>query len=209
MEICGNGTDDDCDGLTDENCSSTLGLRLLIEGIYTGNGRMTAAADPLNDTLHSDTVTVQLAVSASPYTRVHSLKILLARDGSATANIPSAFVGSSYYLVIRHRNSLETWSSVPIAITAGTVNYDFTDAGSKAFGNNLKSSGDGYFSLFSGDVNQDNVIDFSDLADFDTVSTQHQTGYVPCDINGDRVVESSDGSLIENNASGGRQSIRP
>jgi subtilisin-like proprotein convertase family protein/PKD repeat protein/endonuclease/exonuclease/phosphatase family metal-dependent hydrolase len=208
-EICGNGTDDDCDGLTDENCSSTLVLRLLIEGIYSGNGRMTAVADPLNDTLHSDTVTVQLAVATSPYTRVHTFKVLLARDGSATTSIPSGFVGSSYYLVIRHRNSLETWSSVPVAVTSGTVNYDFTDAGSKAFGNNLKSSGDGYFSLYSGDVNQDNVIDFTDLSDFEIVSTQHQTGYVPCDIDGDRMVESADGSLIENNASGARQSIRP
>ncbi|MFM2136443.1 MAG: hypothetical protein RL021_1843 [Bacteroidota bacterium] len=208
-EICGNGIDDDCDGLTDENCSGTLVLRLLIEGLYEGNGRMVATADPLTDTLHSDTVTVQLANAAFPNAQVFSTLALLSRDGRCTLTIPSQLIAGNYYIVIRHRNALETWSAVTVSPIAGTIYYDFTDAAGRAYGNNLKATGDGRFSLYSGDVNQDGTIDMLDIAEFEIRSGSGQTGYVPCDVNGDRIVESADGSIIENNAGGNRQLARP
>ena len=46
--------------------------------------------------------------------------------------------GTSYYLVIKHRNSIETWSATGVQFTSGNLTYDFTSTSDKAYGNNLK-----------------------------------------------------------------------
>ncbi len=47
-------------------------------------------------------------------------------DGTATIPIPSTLGGSSYYVVVKHRNSMETWSKNLVLFTGSTVTFDFT-----------------------------------------------------------------------------------
>jgi hypothetical protein len=105
----------------------------------------------------------------------------------------------SFYIVVKHRNSLETWSSAPVTPTNGLAQYDFTKQINSAFGNNLKPIGSS-FGLYSGDVNQDGIIDALDMIPVDNFSASHGMGYLPEDINGDGVIGTSDLLLINTNS---------
>ena len=86
-------------------------------------------------------------------------------------------------------------------LSNGTVyNYDFTSSVSQAFGNNLKIKG-GKYCLFSGDINQDGIIDASDLSFTDNDSYNGVTGrFISSDVTGDNIVDAADVSLVENNS---------
>src|SRR5207244_3256524 len=107
-------------------------------------------------------------------------------------------------------NSIQTWSkSGGQNLAVGTLNiYDFTIAQNQAYGNNLVLKGTRYC-IYSGDVNQDEVVDGSDLANIDNDASNFTKGYVATDVNGDQLVDGSDLSLTDNNASNFVSAIRP
>jgi hypothetical protein len=60
---------------------------------------------------------------------MYSTSGLLMTDGNVNVSIPAMFVGSQYYLVVQHRNSISVWSKDPITISGtGPITYDFTSA---------------------------------------------------------------------------------
>ena len=108
-------------------------------------------------------------------------------------------------MIVRHRNSLETWSSGTISFTNSIASFDFTTSSTQAFGNNLKNV-NGDYCIFSGDVSgnaglQDGVVDGYDFDSIESEAATFQTGYRTADLNGDRIVESVDYSFIENQCS--------
>ncbi|MBK9331653.1 MAG: hypothetical protein IPM96_04410 [Ignavibacteria bacterium] len=107
----------------------------------------------------------------------------------------------TYYLQVRHRNSIETWSSAGgESISTGSIyNYDFTSSDSQAYGNNMVLK-DGEYCLYSGDVNQDGLIDITDNFLIDNDAIAFMTGYLPTDVNGDSVTDLSDAVTADNNA---------
>jgi hypothetical protein len=58
----------------------------------------------------------------------------------------------------------------------------------------------GKYCLFSGDINQDGVIESTDFGDVENKSQLFLFGYQVDDLTGDNLVESSDYGLIENNS---------
>ena len=111
-------------------------------------------------------------------------------------NAPSG----SYYLVLKHRNSIETWSSSPVNYVAGsTISYNFTTSAANAFGNNMIQVDPSpvRFAIYSGDVNQDNIIDAGDLSQVE--NDIDFSGYISSDVNGDNYVDAADVSIVENN----------
>ncbi|MBK7031162.1 MAG: hypothetical protein IPH45_19035 [Bacteroidales bacterium] len=98
-------------------------------------------------------ITLSLAENIYPYTIEHVINnVALSRTGDLTIALPSGS-SSSYYLVINHRNSLETWSAFPVNLDVNHQSYDFTDGINKAFGNNMLVTGNSCV-IFSGEVNQ-------------------------------------------------------
>lgn len=176
-----------------------LNIKAFLEGFYTSNRHMVASINP-NDTI-SDTLTVCLASSAIPHTILYSSKALLSVNGLAPAYFPQPALLQAYYIVLRHRNSLETWSSTLFAFNTPDTLYDFTNANSKSFGSNMVQMEPGVFALKTGDVNQDNFINSADDIKMDADLGQMQFGYFACDLNGDRIVESTDYSMLENRSS--------
>ncbi|NVO21225.1 MAG: PKD domain-containing protein [Bacteroidetes bacterium] len=147
----------------------------------------------------ADQISVELHSDIFPYSTVYEQSgIDLMVDGALSCLIPGT-VSGSYYVVIRHRNSIETWSSYPVTFGSSTIQYDFTTGIAQAFGNNMKGIG-GQFVLFGGDATQDGVVDGSDMAVIDNAATGILIGYFPEDVNGDGVVDGSDMALIENNS---------
>lgn len=155
----------------------------------------------------ADTVTCNLRNASSPYNIVQSGKINLNTNGEGTMSLVSTS-GGSYFLEIRHRNALETWSSNPVWMKSGVSSYDFTVSASAAFGNNEVLKG-GRYCAYSGDVNQDGVIDGADGSIADNDAANFISGYVNSDVNGDDIVDGSDLSIIDNNAANFISVARP
>jgi hypothetical protein len=129
-----------------------------------------------------------------------SEKVILHNDGTAQAVFASAPAGS-YYIAIKHRNSLETWSSVAVSIN-GTVSYDFSTALSQAYDDGINppmANMDDAFAIYGGDVNQDGTVDISDGSDVDNDANNFAYGYNPSDCTGDGPTDISDYAIVENN----------
>ena len=168
--------------------ATTLNLTIGIEAFWNGSVQI------------GDTVKCHLRNSVSPYAEVEVASAVMNSAGLASFSFSNAASGL-YYLEITHRNSLETWSRLPQNITSGgTLNYNFTTSASQAFGNNLKLVS-GRYCDFSGDVNQDGLIDLSDVVIVNNGSSVFLTGYVVQDVNGDSIVDLSDLIITLNNAS--------
>jgi hypothetical protein len=54
--------------------------------------------------------------------------------------------------------------------------------------------------IYGGDVNQDKLIDLSDMIDVDNDVSTFVKGYVVTDVNGDGIVDSNDMQLVKQNS---------
>ena len=122
--------------------------------------------------------------------------------GSGSFLFFNAINGTNYYLVTKHRNSLETWSSSTLLFAGNSLTYDFTPAVTQAFGNNMKQVDFSpvRFGIYSGDVNQDGIVDASDISLVDNDALNALSGYEPSDLNGDDFVDASDLEIVDNTA---------
>ncbi|MBK7030332.1 MAG: hypothetical protein IPH45_14530 [Bacteroidales bacterium] len=190
-------------GSITEGSASTLNLEVFVEGLYLGSGLMRETSNGNTSQWGSgiaDIITIELHDSFD-YSIIHytAYNVQLKTTGLVTINVPSYLVGS-YYLTIKHRNSIETTSSVPVSFAGGMINYAF-DAPAKAFSANLKQLTDGRYALFTGDVNQDGLIDAEDLIPVDNKASNQVSGYFPEDLNGDGTVTNLDIELLYQNTS--------
>ena len=180
----------------------TLNLVLLLEGMYSGSGTMTQASDasgPHFGAGIADKIAIELHDGANYSTLIQSFSnIDLHTAGTATITVPAVY-GGSYYITIKHRNSVATVSSAPVSFAGSVISYSFTDAQNKAFGNNLKPTTDGRFTFYGGDINQDDILDGSDMSTVDNLTAAYVSGYLPEDVNGDGIIDGSDMAVIDNN----------
>ena len=187
-----------CNGIP----NSTINIKVLPEAFYNGLQQLNL----------SDTMTVYLRSDNSPYNILDtSVAVVdsLTFTGAFTFDLPSG----NYYIVIEHRNTIETWSKSggEVFISGTTMNYDFTDLASKAFGNNMQQVDNSplTFGIYSGDVTQDGIIDLSDIAVIDNDIFNFITGYVPSDLNADGLVDLTDMTYADNNAFNTIQKVTP
>lgn len=110
----------------------SLTVKIFIEGFYKGNGLMnnngaggylflTGGSPNPSD---ADSVTIQLM---DPVTKleVDIQTGILQTNGDLVVTFGAAItVGNSYYIVVRHRQSVETWSAFPVVINNATT-FDF------------------------------------------------------------------------------------
>lgn len=194
--------------------TKTLTLNVLLESLYSGNGSMNQAmgtSGPEFPGNVADLITVELRQSLSPYDVMFEYQdVNLYTDGTATiSNLPGSLSGE-YFLAIKHRNSIETWSAQPVNFSgAGPISYSFTSAAAQAYGNNQKLGSPGYYVIWGGDANQDGLIDGSDMSSVENAANNFLQGYLLQDVNGDGLVDGSDLLLIDNNAMNFIQVIRP
>jgi hypothetical protein len=151
----------------------------------------------------SDTVRVYLRNATSPYAVVDVAKANISSSGSGTFMFPNAANGVNYYIELKHRNSIETWSKTPQAFVNNLMSYDFTTAIYMAYEDNMiqvDTSPEEKFAIFGGDVNQDGAVDATDLSAIDNDAANFVTGYVVTDLTGDYFVDATDFAIADNNA---------
>jgi|688.fasta_scaffold171971_2 hypothetical protein len=190
----------------------TLNLNAFLQGYYSGANTMaTALANQGvgSSTTNVDSVTVELHGAASPYALAYSVKGVLQTNGSLSCTFPYEATGNGYYIVIKHRNSVETWSADTVTMSSST-SYNFTTAANKAYGDNQVELEPNVFGIYSGDMNQDGFVDVSDYPAFDyDASIGVYAEYVATDLNGDGFVDVSDYPLFDLNSSVGVYAILP
>ena len=67
---------------------------------------------------------VELHGAVTPNALVESDTKVLKVDGSIQLTFSSAILNGSYYIVVKHRNAIETWSKIPVTFSAITT-FDF------------------------------------------------------------------------------------
>jgi hypothetical protein len=146
----------------------------------------------------SDTVTVELRSTSAPYSLIDQSKILLNSSGQGTGRFYNAINGTPYYLVVKHRNAVETWSSTPQTFAANSMSFDFTTGQNKAYGNNLKLIGTKWC-IYGGDINQDGAVEAADLNLVFIDNVNGVSGNVDTDLNGDSFIEVEDLNIVFRN----------
>lgn len=122
--------------------------------------------------------------------------------------------GEKYYIVINHPKSLETWSSEALTIQNGKLDFDFSNNGSRQ-NEDDNNTQEGLFHIRAGDLNQDGIIDGSDLAELDNAEkirnlriatqsdsrvankTNHNMSLNGIDLNKDNLSDHQDFLLLE------------
>ncbi len=156
-----------------------------------------------------DTAVVKIAEIVSPYNTIDSALVLIENGTSDEVIYFSEAESKPYHIVIKHRNSIETWSSNPVQFSdTSIVNYDFTSAQSQAYGNNMILVS-GSWCIFSGDVNQDGTVDATDVSTIDNDAANFVSGYVVTDLTGDDFVDGTDFAIGDNNAANFVGTITP
>ena len=119
----------------------TLNIKCFLEGLFNGSNMNQAQNEFGNQfsTNIADKITVELRDSISPFAKVFSdTNVMLDINGNALIDTIPQTLNGKYYIVLKHRNHIETWSSATITLTNDTTFYDFTDLVTKAYGDNLK-----------------------------------------------------------------------
>jgi hypothetical protein len=165
-----------------------LHLKTYLQGMY----------DSKLGLMKADTIKVELRNYGSPYEIVDESVAVANTSGYGIYNFSSIQNGMNYYIVVKHRNSLETWSSIPIKFTNNIGIYDMSLSNAKAFENNLVKIGT-HYCLYSGDVNQDGIIDVTDVSLINNDILNFKSGYLNTDLNNDLKIDVSDLIIGYNN----------
>ncbi len=195
------------------NCSAsiTLNMKLILQGYYIGSGMMqpVLSNQAVQNSLitEADTLIVKLH-HPTTFALIDTKKAVLLTNGTVSATF--AQPAASYYVAIKHRNTLLTWTMAAIACTSSTPVYDFSIAANKAMGNNQVQVEPGVWAFFTGDLNQDDFIDGNDFPAFDTDSFNGVNSvYVATDMNGDGFVDGNDFPVFDVNSFNGVSAVHP
>lgn len=190
---------------TTNACNATLNLNLFIEGYYLGSGIMEPvmlnqgySGSPAPTATDVDEITVELHEATTPFTLVASAVARLQTNGTVSLVYPP--LTGNYYVVVKHKNTIETWSQSTVSMVAGaTTNYNFTSGSAQAFGGNLTEVETGVWAVYSGDINQDSGIDVFDYLIINPDIVNGLSGYLATDLDGNGSVDGFDYLLLNEN----------
>ncbi len=152
-----------------------------------------------------DWVLVQLRTGTDSSTTVATRAALITKDGSITDMDGSSMVSfsgissGSYYVVVRPRIHLAVMTANAIALSSGSVLYDFTTAATQAYGTGAQTElTGGVFGLITGDANGNGQIQTDDNNDIWETEVG-SAGYKRSDYNLNGQVQTDDKNDFWNN----------
>ena len=185
--------------------TASFNLTAFLEGFYIDINTMRPTIFDLGmstDPTETDTVTVNLWSPSNLQDPAFSLPAVLHTNGTASVQFPAAVRGHAYYIAVKHRNHLETWSHDPVTFVE-TTGYDFSTALTQAFEDGVNppmaSMAGGVYAFYGGDVNQDGSIDATDQGEVDNDVSLFAFGYNATDVTGDGSTDASDMQVVDNN----------
>lgn len=108
---------------------------------------------------------------------------------------------ADYYIEARTRNTIAVWSLIP-STSAGYVWLDVVRYPYYVLGSNeiRVNNALNYYAAYSGDVNQDGIVDGTDTQLIDNDANAFVSGFSVQDLNGDNFVDGTDALYAGNNA---------
>jgi hypothetical protein len=199
--------------------SVTLNLNIFLQGYYLGSGRMSRPLYNLGitgDSTVADSATVQLFAPSNLVTPAFVYRGVFRTNGSMVCSFSGSSSGNSYYVVVIHKNHLQTWSKNPV-LFGSTTAYDFTTAATQGYADQLVNLGAGVYGFYAGDFTsgivggtQDGYIDGADFSLMENLLPLGLSGtYEFGDLDGDGYVNGFDYSLLQNNIPLGLTIVRP
>ena len=198
-----------CDSVSTLNltmaCNSILNLTMYIQGYWDAGSSMMLPVlinqGESSTATACDSIDVELHSSIAPYGTVQTMRTILNQNGTANC-IFTALLPDNYYVAIKHRNGVQTWSATPIAISNTlAAGYDFSTAATQAYGDNQVEVSTGVWAFFSGDIVVDENVDLLDLGYLENDISSFAYGYLSSDLNGDGNVDLLDSPILEENIS--------
>jgi len=170
-----------------------LNIGAIMQGFYNS----------VSNTMIRDTMRIYIRERDSPYTILDSSLAYLDNVGIGKFDANAHLLGNGIQIQLKHRNSIETWAqSSGLFLDDLDESYNFSDFASRAFGDNeiQIDTSPSLYGIYSGDVNQDGIVDATDAGAIDNDAFNFVTGYVNTDLTGDEVIDASDASIVDNNA---------
>jgi len=187
---------------------TTLNLKAYIEGYYIAADDSMVAVnyniDGVSPSNEADSITIELYEVGDPTTVVESATVMLKTDGTTSVDFSPAIAASgTYYIAIRGRNIVETWSFNAIDFSSTTA-YDFSTSSTQAYDDGLnlpmKEVTPGVWAFYSGDINQDGAVDGLDMNEVETDASNLLFGYQFSDVTGDGASDGLDMNVVEFNS---------
>lgn len=177
------------------NASTASEISAVIQGYYN------SATNRMNK---KDTVKISMRNVSPPYAAVDSARSVVDSISFNGNFVFSNLSSGNYYVVLNHRNSIETWSKAggEAYTSGGLFTFAFETDSSEVFGNNVyrADSSPLTFAIYNGDVNQDASIELTDLIAVFNDAESFVSGYVVTDVTGDDFVDLSDIAIVFNNS---------
>lgn len=99
---------------------AVMQMKVFLSSMYNTNENMNGSLTAML----TDTVEVSLAEPQAPYNIVYTSRTAISTTGDGVFDFPPSVNGNDYYIVVRHRNSIETWSKFPVTFSP-LVSFDF------------------------------------------------------------------------------------
>lgn len=159
------------------NLNTTLNANIPTIQPYGNNGHAGTESTGSLPATAVDWVLVELREAGSAATATGSTKVgssagflmndgsIKATDGTSDLTVSAANVtGSSFFVVVYHRNHLPLMSANAITESSSKYSIDFSTAQSQAFGTNpMIEVASGMFAMLAGDADGDGDVDVTDL----------------------------------------------
>ncbi|MEI8202318.1 MAG: FISUMP domain-containing protein [Bacteroidota bacterium] len=196
------------------NLIKTVNLHLFLEGLFdpsTGNSMVEAQDIDWNAGITfakygsgvADKIQVDLFEENAPYNPigVSISGIDLTTNGLATFQVSPSLIGN-YYIRVRTRNHLETWSTIAVPFNTSPIVWDFTINAYNSFqasgGNDPQVQiAPGLYAFYLGDLDQSLNVDFDDFNLFEPYLTNGIYGFTIADFNGNGLCDFDDFNLFE------------
>jgi hypothetical protein len=185
--------------------TKSLTVNVMLEGLFnpvsntlnkarnaTGEEYPGDVADKINIELHS--------ASSYPTIVYSATDVDLSTNGTAELSTIPGTLSGSYYISVKHRNSVETVSANPVSFSGINANYNFTENSAQAYNDNLKMLAPGIYGIYAGNVNADGQVDDLDINLIQSSASTFSLGYLLTDVNGDGIVDAMDLIMTDNNA---------
>ena len=195
--------------------NTVVNLKLYIEGYYDAvNHQMVPAKANQavsGATNEVTTLTVELLNQHSLAVE-HTTTAELKQDGTAVCTFATAPSGT-FFLKVTTWNTVQTYSKMPVPVGSTPYTYNFSNAATKAAGDNQKFLETGVYGIYSGNFTiggiQDPNIDNSDYSIWEADYNDGNFNYIPTDLNGDANPDNADYSIWEGNYNDGIYEILP
>lgn len=175
-------------------------IRAFSEGFFqSATNTMLPVADPVNHPDLCDTVLFAL-IDTLNHQFIYCEKITLDIHGYGNSYLTTNLSGQNVLAYVRFRNTLGVYSRNTFTVDSNYNEINLTDINFASINCEISY---GFAKAFSGDMNQDGLIDANDYIPFDIDNINGSYGYLVTDLNGDGFVDVQDYVFFDiNNANG-------